>query len=135
MGGLEEPAMTQRMRLVPEVATEEMCHALAGDCDWNAVKGGFQADYEQMIAASPTGGSVTAAMLERAAAGLLSDWESDGGTGEAFGFDWAMKVIQSDDPDLQVTRLEFLRMARAALLALGLVLASEPPPAATEEGR
>lgn len=52
--------MTQRMRLVPEVATEEMCHALAGDCDWNAVKGGFQADYEALIAASPNAGCVTA---------------------------------------------------------------------------
>lgn len=104
-----------RYALVPVEATEDMLDAIR---EQNIA--GWAVDaWNNAVVAAPAQGTVTAAQLDEAAAGLLSDWESDG-KGEPFGFDWAMKIIRSDDPELQGTRLEFLRMARAALSALGL---------------
>jgi hypothetical protein len=106
--------MTQRMRLVPEVATEEMCHALAGDCDWSAVKGGFQADYEQMIAASPNGGCVTDADLERAArarGAVIARRNRVDLPWEALPEKWRTEIIED---------------IRAIVGSLGLALASRP---------
>lgn len=157
--------MTQRMRLVPEVATEEMWNGLARDIvmwrdmdkptgsalyqhlgrlgrevpDWlkleipdiNHVppKGSVAvAIHRAMIAASPNGGCVTDADRERAAEALYTR-------------DPLVNIVKSRDAPIpwqsisEGARNEFRDDARAALAALGLPLASEPPPAATEEGR
>lgn len=110
--------MTQRMRLVPEVATQAMADALVDEfvpiAEWD-----FQADYAAMIAASPNGGSVTDADLERAAEALYAR-------------DPLVNIVKSRDAPIpwqsisEGARNEFRDDARAALAALGIPLAFDP---------
>lgn len=107
--------MTQRMRLVPEVATEEMLEA-----DYMQPLGPWAASaYAAVLAASPNGGSVTDADLERAAEALYAR-------------DPLVNIVKSRDVPMpwqslsEGARNEFRDDARAALAAIGLTIASEP---------
>lgn len=99
-----------RYALVLREGTQAVCHALAGDClddaEWETVRPGFQADWTRAIAASPNGGAVTAADLERAAeAHFVYYWATP----------WAH--LSADEQKAQCAAM------RAALTALGLPVA------------